>query len=420
MTTEAKTETKNFSWLDVPKSIWYFLEKDKKKFLVSFFILIFGFLYELVPVYMVGKIVDFLSAYEPGQSLGLFYFYTVFIGASWILVYLTRVRVRSNIEIIGEHARTNARVWGFQRLTEFSLGWHQKENTGNKLQKIFTGSDAISTWMKILRADLIRIPVNIIGVIIFFVFTDFKFVVIVFTYTVLFLYTEFYFGKKLLALSDEFNKHNQKAGGAYVESVSNMLAIKALGNEKSAVERILEKENISRDMAIRKSMIRISKWRLMHICSGITLIVFVYFLGMSVIQNVITVGMVMVFFTYFSKLQTCLADVSGMHMELIDLKSGIANMMPIFTETEFITTGNESFPEDWDKIKIKNGTMSYASDQVGLDGFTLELKRNTKTGVAGTSGSGKSTLAKIMLGLYALKSGEFKIGNKNYYSINHN
>ena len=64
--------------------------------------------------------------------------------------------------------------------------------------------------------------------------------------------------------------------------------------------------------------------------------------------------------------------------------------------------------------------MDYGSGQMGLQDFNLVLKRNTKTGIAGLSGSGKSTLAKIILGLYALKSGGFKIGNRNYYSISHN
>ena len=95
-------------------------------------------------------------------------------------------------------------------------------------------------------------------------------------------------------------------------------------------------------------------------------------------------------------------------------------MMPIFRETEFIKTGNESFPKNWDKIEIKNTSMDYGSGQLGLKDFNLTLRRNTKTGIAGLSGSGKSTLAKIILGLYTIKSGEFKIGDKNYYSISHN
>ena len=418
MTKEAKT--KNFSWLDVPKAIWYFLEEDKKKFLFSFFILIFGFLYELLPVFVVGRIIDFFSDYKPGQPLTTFYFYILFIGISWTLVYLTRVKTRTTINIIAENGRMRARVWGFERLTEFSLEWHQKENTGNKLQRIFTGSDAITKWMRILRADLIRISANIIGAMVFFIFTDFKFLIIVLTYTIIFLGFEFYFGNKILFLSNEFNKLNQKAGGAYVESATNLLAIKALGNEEGAIERVSEKEKLARDVAVKKVYVQTSKWQLIHVCTGITLIIFLYYLGMSVIANTITLGTVAVFFAYLTKLLSCLGDVSSMHMDLIDTKSDLGNMMPIFRETEFIKTGNEHFPRNWDKIEIKNAAMDYGSGQVGLKDFDLTLKRNTKTGIAGLSGSGKSTLAKIILGLYALKKGEFKIGNRDYYSISHN
>ncbi len=415
-----KTQPQNFSWLDVPKSVWYFLEDDKKKFLIAFFVLVFGFLYELVPIYVVGKIVDFFTNYKTGDPLGTFYFYIIFVSVSWLIVYLARVRFRTIIHIIGEHARARARVWGFQRLTEFSLEWHQKENTGNKLQRIFTGSDSINRWMKILRADLIRISANILGAAVFFTFTDSKFFFIAFSYTIGFLCVEFYFGNKLLALSNEFNKFNQRAGGTYVESANNMLAIKALGNEKSAIERVLERETFSRDIAIRKAYIQTSKWQLMHVFSAVALLVFLYFIGMSIVSKVITIGMVVVLFTYFSKLQNCLGDISSIHMDLIDLRSDLANMMPIFRETDYIKTGNAPFPKDWQKIELRNTVMDYGSGQMGLKDFSLTLPRGSKTGVAGLSGSGKSTLAKIILGLYALKSGSFKVGEKDYYSISHN
>lgn len=417
--TKINKEISDFSWWEVPKSVWYFLD-DRKKFVISFIILVFGFLYELLPVYVVGKIVDFFTTYQQGDSLRMFYLYILFIGVSWTLVYLTRVQVRTNINIIGQNARMNARVWGFERLTEFSLGWHQKENTGNKLQRIFTGSDAINGWMKILRADLLKIFANIFGAVLFFLFTDFKFALIVFLYASIFLFTEFYFGNRLSTLSNEFNKLNQKAGGTYMESANNMLAIKALGNEKNAVERVLQKETYSRDIAIQKAYVQTFKWRILHMLGGVTWVIFLYFVGDAVISNTMSIGMILVFFTYFSKVGENLGATASLHMELIDLKSDLGQMMPIFYQTEFVKTGHESFPGNWDKIEIKNGSMDYGSGQNGLKDFNLTLNRNTKTGIAGLSGSGKSTLAKIILGLYALKQGEFKIGNKDYYSISHN
>jgi len=419
-----QSETKNFSWLDVPKSIWYFLAGDRKRFVFYFFTLAIIFLYDLVPAFVVGRIVDFFANYEAGESLSKFYSYLIFLTGSWFIASLIRLKSKNALAIIGLKARTRARTLGFERLTEFSLEWHNKENTGNKLQRIFTGAESVNGWLKLLRRELLKIFSNSLGVAIFFLSVDFKLFILVFTYITLFLCIEFVFGRKVFVLSDEFNKLNQSAGGVLVESAHNMLSIKALGNEKGTVGRVLDKESLSRDISIQKTNAVNLKWKFLQFLNGITIGLFLYLVGISVLSNVITVGMVLIFYSYFDRLGRYLGDVSDLYQDMIDFRSDLGNMMPIFRETEFIKRGNESFPKEWNKIEIKNGSMQYGSGQVGLANFSLMLKRNTKTGLAGLSGSGKSTLAKIILGLYALQSGEFKIGQgknmQNYYSIAHN
>ena len=416
-----KNKEQKFSWTDVWKSAWYFLEEDRTRFVFFFFILLGIFFYELVPTYVVGKIIDFFASYKTGQSLSTFYFYVIFTSITYIIASLIRLKGKNAICIIGQHAKTRARIWGFERLTEFSLEWHNKENTGNKLQRIFTGADTLAGFSRALRRDVLKIAASIIGVAIVFLFTDLKFLVLVVIYTGVFLYVEFTFSKRVLLLSNEFNKLNQSAGGVYVESASNMLSIKALGNEEGMVHRVTNREKISLDLAIKVTNANNLKWRVLQFINGTSLGIFLLLTGYSVISHVVTLGTILVFFNYFFiKLQGSLADLSDLYTELIDLRSGLGQMMPIFKETEFIKTGNESFPKDWQTIEIKNASMDYGSKQIGLHNFSLNLKRNSKIGIAGLSGSGKSTLAKIILGLYALKSGEFKIGGKNYYAISHN
>ncbi len=415
-----KRENKNLSWWGVVKAVWYFLEEDKRAAAISFFALMAIFFYDLVPIYFVGKIVDFFTTYNPGQSLTPFYFYCIFVGVTWIIASIIRLHSKSTINIIGQKARSRARIWGFERLTEFSLEWHSKENTGNKLQRIFTGADAIVGWSKMIRKDLLRIFANIFGVIIFFLFISPKFIALVLIYTLIFMYIEFAFSKKMLQLSNQFNKLNQNAGGVYVESANNTLSIKALGSESGVVSRVSDNEKISRDVSIAKSRTGYLKWKVLQTLTGVALGVFLIMAGYSVMSQVITLGMVLVLYTYFAKLQDSLGDISNLHSDLIDLRSDLSHMMPIFRETEFIKTGNNSFPKNWDKIEIKNAVMDYGSGQMGLKDFSLTLERGTKTGVAGLSGSGKSTLAKIILGLYAIKQGKFNVGNESYYNISHN
>ena len=415
------SETKNFSWLDVGKSVWYFLDKDKKRFTVFFCILLTVFFYELVPIYIVGKIVDFFANYQTGQSLRIFYYYVLFISISWISVSLVRLKSKNVLSILGVHVRTRARVLGFSRLTEFSLEWHEKENTGSKMQRIFTGAESLLKLLSILRRDLLKIAAAAIGVLAYFISVDLKMFLLALLYVVAFVCVQYYFGNKMYALNNEFNELNQKASGVYVESTSNMLVVKALGGEKEISKKVFNREELTREISIKIRDLSYLKWRIFQLINGIGLGLFLLLVGQAAVAQTITVGAILVLFTYFfNRLQGSLSDIDEIYNDLIELRSNVSKMMPIFRETEFIKRGNETFPRDWKAIEIKNANMDYGSGQMGLKDFSLTLARNTKTGIAGLSGSGKSTLAKIILGLYALKSGEFKVGNRNYYSISHN
>src|SRR3989344_7930549 len=240
-----KTEAQNFSWLDIPKTVWYFLAEDRKRFTFYFIVLSIIFLYDLVPAYVVGKIVDFFSTYRVGDSLSTFYFYIIFIAVTWIISSMIRLKSKVVIAIIAQNARTRARIWGFERLTEFSLEWHNKENTGSKLQKIYTGSDAVAKLVAIMQKDLLRIGITVIGVISFFLFYNFKIFCLVTIYTITFFLISSFFGKKIFVASNAYNMSNQDAGGTFVESASNMLSIKALGGEKGIISRVQFKEALS-------------------------------------------------------------------------------------------------------------------------------------------------------------------------------
>jgi len=419
MAFKLKTDRPSITWAEVPKSVWYFLKEDKKKFFIAIFVLSAIYFYDFIPIYIMGKIVDFFTKYVPGQSLRMFYFYVAFIAVTYVIASLIRLKSKNVLSIIAVKSRARARILGFERLTEFSLEWHNKENTGNKLQRIFTGADGVSNWLGMLRKELLKIFATLIGVVLFFLFVDFKFMILIVVYTAIFLSVEFFFSKKVFTLSDEFNKLNQKAGGTYVETASNMLSIKALGGEKRMIQNVADRETISQEISIRRTNVNNFKWRCLQFVNGTAFGVFLLLTGFSLLSSLISVGMILVFYSYFNKLQGALSDISDLYADMINARSDLGQIMPIFKETEFIKTGNEKFPKDWRQIEFKNLFMEYNSGRTALKNLNLIIERGTKIGVAGSSGSGKSTLAKVILGLFAINSGEFKIGGKDYYSIRH-
>lgn len=135
-----------FRLTDVPRAIAFFLEADRRRYL--FFICVLGVVqfYPMLPPYLIGQVADFLLGWQRGDSLAPLYTLVVTLGVAHACVALVRLSTKRVIGRMAIDARMRAKVWGFERLLDFSLSWHQKESTGNKAQRVITGADAVRDW----------------------------------------------------------------------------------------------------------------------------------------------------------------------------------------------------------------------------------------------------------------------------------
>jgi ABC-type multidrug transport system fused ATPase/permease subunit len=230
---------------------------------------------------------------------------------------------------------------------------------------------------------------------------------------------EIFFDRRIMVINDKFNKANENASGTIVENSSNILAIKAMGAQKTVAKKMRTNEDLSKQFAFHKIRLSNIKWICFQIWGSVTWGVFLLLLGYEVVWGKITVGMILISLSYYLNFKDRTVDFIENMNELVDMKSDISRMMPIFWSGHTLKTGKESFPVRWNKIQLNNISFSYQEDSVALHNINLRVSKNEKIGIAGHSGSGKSTLAKLFLGLYQINEGSFTIGTQNYYSIKH-
>lgn len=408
------------TWLDVPRSIWHFLTRRNRIKYVAYNSILFAVLFfDLVPAFVVGKIVDFFAHYKKGDSLNIFYMYAFGLGLTSIVIAIIRLTSKGALARIGIAAKMASRVEGFERLMDYSLQWHAKESSGNRVQRIFTGSASIPEWVNLTNNYIFPVATAFIGVLFIFLFLSPVFLLFLTTYSVLFFGTEYYFNRKLKRLSDELNSMREKSGGKYIEGTGNILAIKALGAEKDIQTKLKGTEEDSKEIEIVLSNTGVYKWYVFQSINGCALITFLLLVGHQFLNGAISAGYILVFFTYFTNLRDASSKTTDIIGRVIQLQSDLLRMMPIFFDKPQVKTGKESFPAAWDAVSIKDGTFRYPSGQIGVHSLDFTFRRGEKVGIAGPSGSGKSTLAKVLLGLYSLESGTFTVGGKDYYSISH-
>jgi ABC-type multidrug transport system fused ATPase/permease subunit len=407
-----------FSFLEPLKSIWFFLDRDRIKFVVWTSILFIAYFFKLIPPLIIGLIVDFFISYNPGDSLNQFYFYCFLIGSLYVFVSIIRLISKRILGDISFRSKYRVKVLGFEKLIDFSVKWHDKESSGNKVQKMLSGGDAVNNWIRLIYSEILPISVVFIGTVTIFLFLDLKFLLFITIYITLFFYIEFHYNKKISKLVYQQNKAIERSSGAYFESTNNLLSIKSL-RAKAEVSRNIEKHekdvlNISYE--IRKYGIR--KWQFFQILTGISLIFFLLLVGNGVVLGTMTIGFIFVSYSYFENLRHAAADITRIIDSIIENTAAIKRMMPVFLEEEKNIFGDKKFPK-WEKINIRNVFFNYSSGEHDfyLDNLNLKLYKGEKIGIVGGSGSGKSTFAKLFIGLYPIEKGEFKIGDLNYYDI---
>ncbi len=407
------------SWLDVPRSIWYFIEKDRKKWVLFNLILFFIFFYSLVPPFIIGLIVEFFLHYHSGDSLVRAYSYAFILGISYIAVALIRLKSKNILDKIAIAARSRAKVLGFERMMEFSLKWHSEENTGNKVQRILTGSQAIYEWSTLNSREIYPITASFLSVLGFFLIRDPLFSLFLVAYAVIFFIVEYHFNWKIEKLSDKLNKFREQSSGAYIEGTGNILAIKALGATQGIQSKINTNEEKAREVEFQISDTGIVKWYWFRILDGLTYIIFALSVIYQVSARALSISLIVVFLSYFNNLRESLANSSDLTNKMLQFKSDLAHMMPVFRDSSPVKTGNAPFPKIWGTISIENGTFKYPSGQIGFRDLNFTVQHGERLGIAGASGSGKSTLAKVLLGLYELSHGTFRIDREDYYSMAH-
>jgi ABC-type multidrug transport system fused ATPase/permease subunit len=335
-----------------------------------------------------------------------------------------RLTTKQNLGNLRADLTYNVRVEGFEKLMDYSLEWHDTEVTGNKIQRITNGTEALTNLNKYFYGEIFQSLTNILGIIIAFAAIKPVFVLFLVIYILCLLFVQYFFYSKILLLHKQRNESRELASGIYYEGLNNLLTIKSLGAKDSFKESVIKSEENSRSYVYKLREVSIKKWKFFQILSAVAVTIFLLLIGNQVTAGYITVGTIFVLFNYLLRSYDSTTKIADLVDDVVEAKTGIGRMMPIFNNTILFSPGTKQFPYKWDAISIRDANFIHRKNNSEKDNFEIKnlnfiVNRYQKVGIAGMSGGGKSTLAKILIGLYDIQAGEYKIGDLNFYDINH-
>lgn len=417
-----KKAEEKFSWLDMGKASLHLAGENKKWYIIWTIALIVILAYDLIPPLVLGLVVDFFTEYEKGQSLTPFYTYTIALGLSFSLVAYLRLEIKQALGRLRAATVYDIKVEGFKKLITQEYAQYSKESTGSKVQKIQSGAIAFESLTRLLNDKIFSAAILFVGVIGIFIFIAPTYAILFCIYAIVFFGSIKYFYSKIQRANYAKNIAMEESSGSYVEGLSNVLTVKASGAEKSFQEGITNKETVVKKHALENIKWSIRQWKFFQVFNGVFMLVFLLFIGLDVANGVLGVGAIVAYFTYLQRLTSKANQILSNYRNLIEIKVSISRMMPIFFGKSKNKKGDKNFPKKWSSLQFTKVNFEYQKEAErkhlkGVKNLKLSIKKHKKVGFVGKTGSGKSTLAKLLIGLYKIDSGEYLIGNRNFYNI---
>lgn len=389
---------------------WYFLKGHRVKFTIFSIIVLTAAMFTYVNSYLLGKIVDFFIKYEQGASLTGFYILVgllAFFGSSMILM---RSYGKLNLVKIGAEARKRIRIITMAKLVDLELKWHEKENTGSKVQKLQGGSDSFYKGFSFFSNEGIEILAGLVGSILIFIFISWKYALFGVIYAALYIGGEIYFNSQMRYWQLQITKASERVSGKIHESAANVLSVKALGLKESIKSSTKKEEEEYYRIWLKNKEIGHKKLRYTKVYAALGYAGFVLFIGLDAARGVIDAATVFVFANYFARLRSAMEMISNTLNNMIEIQTGVGRIMNLLDE-KIREREDPSLLEvnpDWEKVEFSDVSFKYKEKWV-LKNFSLTINRGDKIGLVGKSGCGKSTLSKLLLGLYIPQQGNIKI-----------
>lgn len=401
----------DYSYLRLFKDFKKFIAPYRNNLILALVLQVIASTVYLYWTYGFSQIVNFVTKYQSGSSLTPLYviaatlLFVLFIratfwGLSRYLLFTNTLRIAIDI-----------REFALEHLSKVDIGWHEKENGGNKVKRIESGTDGIRELFRILSVRMIEIVVSIVGAIIIIFKFDLLLSIAILLYAAFYYFVSSRFRKKIVVARKERNIKDEKYTGLFFEILNNIRSVKVLNMSKGLLH-IVRETSKEIDIIVRRIIfLDHSSWSLRVFLEALVRITLIVYIVHGTINGKYEIGFLVLFYGYFSSISGSIEELSNITQEIALSKTNairLAEMLkvPITIDND---RGKVAFPQDWDKVSFKNLSFAYGDSQA-LSNIDFEIKRGEKIGIVGLSGAGKSTLFKLLLKEHEASEGDIYIG----------
>ena len=312
---------------------------------------------------------------------------------------------------VGLRSVTDLRVRVFEHLQSFSLDFYTESRTGEVISRVTNDVGLVQQSISSVVEDIIKQPVTLLSVLVWLVYTDWRFTVAALGLFPLCLIPILVFGRKTRKASKGAQESQASLVSVLQEAIIGFRVVKAFGMEKREVE-----EFVRWSMQFFRQRMRVIRARaisgpMIELVAGVGVaIAFIYAYNIRMLGSQLVSMCIGLFMLYepvkkISRIHLCIQEsLSGADrvFQLLDTK-------PTIIETPHAIV----LPRLRQSIRYEGVVFHYGDNGAVLDNVDLEIPVGSVVALVGASGAGKTTMFNLLPRFYDPSSGAVKIDGQD-------
>ncbi|MBZ0179834.1 MAG: ABC transporter ATP-binding protein/permease [Melioribacteraceae bacterium] len=395
----------------------YFARHKRKLLWGIVFILLSNITQVYVPIFLKDGIDGLQSNISHSEIL---YYALLIVGAA-LLSGFFRFLIRQTIIVVSREIEYDLRQDFWSHLQNLSLRYYQNTSTGDLMAHATNDISAVRMFVGPAVMYSIDTSTKMIMIIAIITTFDWQLTIAALLPLPFLSYMVYKLSKKIHIKFEKIQEKFSELTTKAQESFSGIRVIKSYLREESEIKLF---EKLSKDY-LDKTMdkVKVQAWfaPLLFMITGLSIIIAIWFGGMKVIEQSLTLGELSAFIVYLGLLiwpviafgwVLNIIQQSSASMKRLNVIMSVKKEISDSEETDYFVK------EIKGTVEFKNVSFRYGENlPVVLDKINIKIDQGDTVAFIGKTGVGKTTLLNLIPRLYDVTEGEVLIDGKNVKTI---
>jgi len=316
------------------------------------------------------------------------------------------------------HFGNDLRVETYRRLQSHSMTLFAKRTPGDLIRRIMDDTGVISEFFTDLARWMLEMILMITIALVILFITNWRLALLVVIPIPIVFIAAYNFRMLMRARFERQWRKGAKVNSILHDIIKGIRTVKAFGNEEREIKKFADVNHELATIGSNNEVLFSLMFPPLGFITGIGEFLVLFFGGWMVLNNTITIGVLIQFSMFMGFIFWPLRVLTNVPRWVINTTTSMVKVFEILDdETEIVVaTEPKNVPISGD-VAYDNVTFGYKSYEPVLKGIDLKIKPGEMIGLVGKSGVGKSTLINLAMRLYDPNAGMIAINNTDIRDI---